>query len=105
MSQVRTYSDLADNLEQQLRLRSSNDVKEFRRDAIEVSDYKGIRLSWTNFGLSETKNEAIILQIQAKTYPIFVQFHLFDNDIVHQTNTNLVPFLHGITFDPRGVNL
>jgi hypothetical protein len=104
-SRARTYSDLADNLEQQLRLRSSNDVKDFRRDAIVIAGYKGIKLSWTNFSLSETKNEATILQLRAKPYPVFVQFHLFDEDIEYQTNTNLVPFLHGISFDPQGVNL
>ncbi|WP_019606229.1 hypothetical protein [Teredinibacter turnerae] len=104
-SQARTYSDLADNLEQQLRLRSSNDVKGFKREPVELGNYKGIRLGWINFGLSETKNEATILQLRAAPYPVFVQFHLFDDDIEYQTNTNLVPFLHGMSFDPQGVNL
>lgn len=104
-SQARTYSDLADNLEQQLRLRSSNDVNGFKREPVELGNYKGIRLGWINFGLSETKNEATILQLRSAPYPVFVQFHLFDDDIEYQTNTNLVPFLHGISFDPQGVNL
>jgi len=102
-SQARTYSDLADNLEQQLRLRSSEDVKNFQRDAIKIAGYRGVRLSWTKFGLSETKNEATILQIREAPYPVYVQFQLFDADMEYQTNTNLVPFLHGISFDPHGV--
>ncbi|WP_245792323.1 hypothetical protein [Teredinibacter waterburyi] len=104
-SQERTYPDLANNLEQQLRLRSSKDVKKFQREVVGVAGYKGIKLTWTKLGLGETKNEATILQLQAKPYPVFVQFHLFDADIEYQATTNLVPFLHGISFDPQGVNL
>ncbi|WP_228378136.1 hypothetical protein [Teredinibacter turnerae] len=102
-SERRTYSDLANELEKQLRLPNGKDVKSFKRETIELGDYKGLRLSWISTGLSETKNEATILRLQAKPYPVLVQFHLFDEDIETQKN-NLVPFMQGMSFNSQGVN-
>lgn len=86
-SEHRTQADLANELEKQLRLPNYKDVKSFKREAIELGDYKGLRLSWISIGLSETKNEATILRLQAEPHPVLVQFHLFDNDIETQKIT------------------
>ena len=102
-SESRTFSDLANDLEMQLRLRNSKDVKRFKRETVELGNYKGLRLSWTSFGLVETENEATVLQLQTEPYPVLVQFHLFDDDIESQ-KSNLVPFLKGISFNSQGVN-
>jgi len=103
-SKTRTYSDLANDLEQQLSLRNNKAVKHFEREAVEFGDYRGLKIGWISIGLTETENEATILQLQADPYPVIVQFHLFDDDIQTQ-KTNIFPFLHGISFDPQGVIL
>ncbi|WP_339085616.1 hypothetical protein WKI13_10465 [Teredinibacter turnerae] len=95
-SETRTYSDLANELEKQLRLRNSKDVKDFTRETLELGNYKGLKLSWVSLGLAETTNEASFLQLRAEPYPVLVQFHLLDDDIETQKN-NLVPFLQGIS--------
>jgi len=103
-SQARTYSDLANSLEQQLRLRDSKDVKDFQRQPVEIDDNKGVRLSWTKFDLSEIKNEVTILQLQAAPYTVLVKFHLFDDDILNQSG-NLVPFLQALSFESQSQKL
>lgn len=103
-SKPRSFSDLANNLVQQLSLDTSEDVKHFQREVTEIAGYKGVRLNWINFGLSEIQNEVTILQLRHEPYPVFVQFQMFDSDIASQS-ANLSLFLNGISFDPQGVKL
>lgn len=100
----RSFSEQVDALARELRLDSSEHVKGYHRSAIKIGGYEGFKLAWTSSLLVETTTEITILQIRSEPFPVFVHFHLFDEDIELQ-NTKIIPFFEGISFDPQGIEL
>ncbi|MDZ7925076.1 MAG: hypothetical protein U5M23_13730 [Marinagarivorans sp.] len=98
----KTEADLADNLVQQLDLEAGKNIQTFQRENVDFEGFKGLKLSWLSVGLSETRNEVIILQIRREPFPVYVQFHLFDDEINSQ-RSQIGSFIRGITFDPQGI--
>ena len=95
----KTVEDLATNVEKQLKLLSSPQIKNYQRNTVQIAGFNGLQLSWTSYNLSETRNQLTLLNITQSPTRTLLQFHLFDDDI-EQLQPKIEPFINGIKFNP-----
>lgn len=89
-------SEVADIFERTSKLKSSKNVKDYQRTSIEISGFKGYRLTWKNTLLGISTFELTILKTSISTKPVFAVYILLDEDI-EKESSNIIPFLKSIS--------
>ena len=89
-------SEVANIFERTSKLKSSKNVIDYQRTSIEISGFKGYRLTWKNTLLGISTFELTILKTSISTKPVFAVYILLDEDIENESS-NIIPFLRSIT--------
>jgi len=87
-----------------MNLKDSKEVKNYRREDITIGGYKGVKLIWTSLKIVEELEEIVVLELQQKPLPVFVQFQLYDTDVKTQ-DANIAPFIESISIDAQKLEL
>ncbi len=89
-------SKVADIFERTSKLKFSKNVKDYQRTSVEISGFKGYRLTWKNTLLGISTFELTILKTSISTKPVFAVYILLDEDI-EKESSNIIPFLKSIS--------
>jgi hypothetical protein len=89
-------SEVADIFERTSKLKFSKNVEDYQRTSIEISGFKGYRLTWKNTLLGISTFELTVLKTGISTKPVFAVYILLDEDI-EKESSNIIPFLTRIS--------
>lgn len=89
-------SKLADYFERRLRLNSTDHIKDYQREPIQIAGFKGFKLIWKNTMFDIFPVEVTILTTIDSPDPAFVVFHLLDDDIKKES-PHIIPFINSIS--------
>ena len=97
-SDTKTTKNIADKYASRFKLKENPDIKNYQREPIEISGFKGIKLTWIDTLIFGTENQVLYFKIGKSPVSTFVKFHFFDSDI-QQESVHILPFLKGIKID------
>ena len=89
-------SSVADILIRYIKPKTDKNIQGFQKNPIEISGFKGYRLTWINKLLGSTTVEMTILESSVSSKPVFAVFNMLNEDIENES-PNFIPFLKSIS--------
>jgi hypothetical protein len=89
-------SEVAEILKHYIRPNTDKNIQDFQQIPVEISGFKGYRLTWINKLLGSTTVEMTILKSSISSKPVFAVFNMLNEDI-EKESPNFTPFLKSIS--------